>query len=57
MGTTKPTERENIKYRYAFWMGPGGPTDKENQVKMYKKYRFWHISSWNSKELYMNQVR
>jgi hypothetical protein len=45
MGTTKPTERENIKYRYAFWMGPGGPTDKENQVKMYKKYRFWHISS------------
>ncbi len=27
------------KMRYAFWFGPGGPTDKENQVKMYKKYR------------------
>jgi hypothetical protein len=23
--------------RYACWLGPGGPTDKENQVKMYFK--------------------
>ncbi len=22
--------------KYALWLGPGGPTDKENQVKMYK---------------------
>jgi hypothetical protein len=25
--------------KYAFWLGPG-PTDQENQVKMYKKYRY-----------------
>jgi hypothetical protein len=25
--------RENLT-KYAFWLGPVGPTDKENQVKM-----------------------
>jgi hypothetical protein len=39
MSTTKLTGRENLtKYWYAFWLGPAGPTDEENQVKMYKKY-------------------
>jgi hypothetical protein len=37
MSTTKLTGRENLT-KYAFWLGPSGPTDKENQVKMYKKY-------------------
>jgi hypothetical protein len=35
MSTTKLTGRENLT-KYAFWLGPVGPTDKENQVKMYK---------------------
>jgi hypothetical protein len=35
MSTTKLTERENLT-KYAFWLGPVGPTDKENPVKMYK---------------------
>jgi hypothetical protein len=44
MSTTKLTGRENLaKYRYAFWLGPVGPTDKENQVKMFKKYCFRYI--------------
>jgi hypothetical protein len=30
---------ENLT-KYAFWLGPVGPTDKENQVKMYKKVLF-----------------
>jgi hypothetical protein len=34
MKTKEFTERENLT-NYAFWLGPGGPTDKENQVKMY----------------------
>ncbi len=29
---------ENLT-KNAFWLGPVGPTDKENQVKMYEKYR------------------
>ncbi len=28
-----------------FWLGPVGPTDKENQVNLYKKYRFRYITS------------
>jgi hypothetical protein len=36
MSKKKLTGRENLT-KYAFWLGPGGPTDKENQVKMYKK--------------------
>jgi hypothetical protein len=37
MNTTILTGRENMT-KYAFWwLGPGGPTDKGNQVKMYKK--------------------
>ncbi len=29
---------------YAFWLGLVGPTDKENQVKMYKKNFFRYIT-------------
>jgi hypothetical protein len=44
MSTTKLTGRENLT-KYAFWLVPIGPTEKENQVKMYKKNsRIWiHI--------------
>jgi hypothetical protein len=35
MSKKKLTGREYLA-KYAFWLGPGGPTDKENQVKMYK---------------------
>ncbi len=37
MSAKKLTGRENLT-KYAFWLGPVavGPTDKENQVKMYK---------------------
>jgi hypothetical protein len=34
-GTTKLTGRENLT-KNTFRVGPVGPTDKENQVKMYK---------------------
>jgi hypothetical protein len=34
---TKLTGRENLT-KYAFWLGPGRPTDKKNQVRMYKNY-------------------
>ncbi len=34
MSTTKFTGRENLT-KYAFWLDHCGPTDKENQVKMY----------------------
>jgi hypothetical protein len=39
MSKTKLTVRENLT-KYAFCLGPVGPIDKENQVKMYKKYCF-----------------
>jgi hypothetical protein len=32
MSTTKLIGGENLT-KYAFWLGPVGPTDKENQVK------------------------
>jgi hypothetical protein len=35
MSTTKLTGRRNLK-KNTFCGGPVGPTDKENQVKMYK---------------------
>jgi hypothetical protein len=38
MSTTKLTGRENVT-KNTFCVGPVGPSDKENQVKMYKKYR------------------
>jgi hypothetical protein len=44
MSTIKLTRRENL-IQYTFWLGPGGPTDKENQVKMYIKYCFRYITS------------
>jgi hypothetical protein len=34
----KLTGTENLT-KYTFCLGPVGPTDKENWVKMYKKYR------------------
>jgi hypothetical protein len=34
MSITKSTGRENLT-KNAFWLGPGRPTDNENQVKMY----------------------
>jgi hypothetical protein len=37
MITKKLTGRENLTM-YAFWLGHGRPTDKENLVKMNKKY-------------------
>jgi hypothetical protein len=39
MSTTKLTGRENLA-KNTFCEGPVGPTDKENQLKMYKKYHF-----------------
>jgi hypothetical protein len=33
ISATKVTGKENLT-KYAFWLGPGRPTDKENQVKM-----------------------
>jgi hypothetical protein len=39
----KITGKENLT-KYVFWLGPGGPTDKENQVKMYKNYCFRYIT-------------
>jgi hypothetical protein len=33
------------KVPYAFWLGPGGPADMENQVKKCKKYCFMYVSS------------
>jgi hypothetical protein len=35
MSITKLTGRENVT-KYAYWLGPVGPTDKENQAKMQK---------------------
>jgi hypothetical protein len=40
MSTIKLTGRENLTKNTTFCVGPVGPTDKENQVKIYKKYRF-----------------
>jgi hypothetical protein len=48
-GTKKLTGRENLT-KNTFCVGPVGPTDKENQVKMYKKYCFWYISSMKRQE-------
>jgi hypothetical protein len=46
MNTIKLTGngKENL-IKYAFWLGPGGLTDKENQVVMYRKYCFRYITS------------
>jgi hypothetical protein len=43
-GTTKLLGRENLT-KNTFCVGPVRPTDKENQVKMYKKYCFRYITS------------
>ncbi len=39
MSTTKLTEKENLTM-YACRWAPGGPIDKENQVKIYNKFLF-----------------
>jgi hypothetical protein len=39
MSTTIITGRENL-IKYAFWLGLGGPTDKENQVRCVKSTVF-----------------
>ncbi len=45
MSATKLTGTEN-ETTYSYCLAPGGPSDKENQVKMYKKkYRFRRITS------------
>jgi hypothetical protein len=44
MSTTKLTGRENLT-KNGFILGPDGPTDRENQVKMCKKYCFSYITS------------
>jgi hypothetical protein len=43
MSTTKLTGRENL-IKNIFCVGPLGPTVKEYQVKMYKKYHFGTLS-------------
>jgi hypothetical protein len=43
-GTKKLTGRENLT-KNTFCVGPVGPTDKENQVKMCEKYRLRNIIS------------
>ncbi len=47
MRTTKWTGREHLT-KYAFWLGPAKPTDKENQVNMYEKYLLFevHLPFW-----------
>jgi hypothetical protein len=45
-GTTKLNGKENLTKK-TFCVGPVGPTDKENQVKLYEKYCFRHITSLN----------
>jgi hypothetical protein len=50
MSKTKLTGRENLT-KCAFCLGPVGPTDKGNQVKMYKKYFFLGSHPlWKSKD-------
>jgi hypothetical protein len=39
MSTGKLRRMENITM-YACYLALSGPTDKENQVRIYKKYRF-----------------
>jgi hypothetical protein len=36
--------------KYAFWLGPVGPSDKENQVKMNKKYCLGTLPLWNGRD-------
>ncbi len=45
MYTSKLTGMENLT-KYSFWLGPVGPTDKENPVKIFKKkYSVRNITS------------
>jgi hypothetical protein len=46
-GTTKLTGRENLTKNTGgtFCVGPVVPTNKENLIKMYKKYRSRYITS------------
>jgi hypothetical protein len=42
MSTTTLTGRKNLT-KFSFWLGPVGPTEKENQTKMYKKYLLFKV--------------
>ncbi len=48
MNTTKLTGRENLT-KYTFWLGPVGPTDKENQVRVYMSTVLGTLPLWNGK--------
>jgi hypothetical protein len=48
-GTEKLKGSENLT-KNTFCAGPVGPIDKENRVKMCKKYCFRYIPLWNSKD-------
>jgi hypothetical protein len=48
MSRKKLTGKE-ILTTYACWLGPSGPVDKVNQVKMYKKYCLRDITSLKQK--------
>ncbi len=44
MSPAKLPVRENLT-KYACWLGHGGSTDEENQVKMNEEYHFRHITA------------
>jgi hypothetical protein len=44
----KLTGRENLT-TFTCWLGPGGSTDKENQVKLYKKDTVLGVTSLKQK--------
>ncbi len=48
MSTQKLTGRENLT-KFAFWLGPVGPTDKENQERCIKSTVLGTLPLWNGK--------
>jgi hypothetical protein len=53
MNTTTLTGREYFT-KHAFWLGPGGPIDKENQAKMYKKYCYRYITLFEMVKIWIS---
>jgi hypothetical protein len=49
MSTAKLTGRENLT-KYAFWLSPVGPTDKENQVRCIKSTVLGTLPLWKGKD-------
>jgi hypothetical protein len=49
MITTKLTGRENLT-KYAFWWGPGGPTDKETKLRCIKSNLLGTLRLQNCKD-------